>query len=248
MAPSRNRGVKKPKLRDLSHTPLTPTEVMDLVALLNEQKHPITTAIIGAVNVEHALDRALRHRLKRNDDDTWESLVSDRGPLGTFSAKIAMGFAMSMYNEGFRDTLHTVRVIRNAFAHSRKLIDFDHELILKELRGIKTFKKSLRFFNNATSKAEGARLVYASLSLQLSTRLTVNYVKLLKSSVRYRERKMSSPFANALAASLPVVGLGALGQGHLKVDTPSAGSDRSNQLGGLLGLWRPSHPHDKGNK
>jgi hypothetical protein len=58
---------RKPKLRDLSRLP---PEYADLVALsdaLVEDQHPITTAILGAVMVEHELEQLLRSKLKHKE-------------------------------------------------------------------------------------------------------------------------------------------------------------------------------------
>ena len=56
MAASRNRGNKKPKLRDYSHLVLTDEEKKAVEAAAHSvQQHPIVTAILGYVLVEHEL-------------------------------------------------------------------------------------------------------------------------------------------------------------------------------------------------
>lgn len=137
--PSRNRGTPKPKLRDLSRQPPSNEEVASLFETL-ESPHPITRAILGAVLIEHELEKALRDALPRNDDVTWSLLTGDRGALGTFMTKIDLGFALKLYEDELRKTLHILRGVRNAFAHAKRLVNSEHELILKELQSIPPYR------------------------------------------------------------------------------------------------------------
>jgi hypothetical protein len=52
-------------------------------------------------------------------------LFRGSGPLGNFGAKIDLGFLMGLYGREKRDDLHTIREIRNAFAHKTKTITFN---------------------------------------------------------------------------------------------------------------------------
>lgn len=51
-----SRGIKKPKLRDYSIR-ATPEEIIALRAAVSSRKDPLTCAILGAVMIEHELDR-----------------------------------------------------------------------------------------------------------------------------------------------------------------------------------------------
>jgi DNA-binding MltR family transcriptional regulator len=74
-------------------------------------------------------------------------LVADNGPLGSFYSRIAMGYALGIHDNNMRNDLNIVRNIRNAFAHSRKSIQFDHPAVAAELgkatRSAKTMWKSI---------------------------------------------------------------------------------------------------------
>jgi DNA-binding MltR family transcriptional regulator len=85
------------------------------------------------VLVEHELDYWLRRRFKRNDKKMWEKLLDERGPLRSFAAKITIGHAFGIYDAKVDHDLNIVRTIRNAFAHSKKLLDFDDKLLVPEL-------------------------------------------------------------------------------------------------------------------
>jgi len=145
---SRNRGVKKPKLRDLSQKPLTTDEQHALLDAIDLTSPPIATAILGAVLVEHELETSLRRRLFRKDDDAWDEMLAESGPFSTFARKITAGHTMGLFDEALCTNLNIVRTVRNAFAHSKRLIDFDHPLVAAELKKIeipklrkKTFKR-----------------------------------------------------------------------------------------------------------
>jgi DNA-binding MltR family transcriptional regulator len=154
----------KLKLRDLSRLQPEFQEARDVrSSVLHKKEHPIATAILGAVMVEHELEKLLRSKFKRKDDETWKMLVADNGPLNSFSSKIVAGYALGIYDKSMRDDLHIVRSIRNAFAHSKKLIQFDHLLIVKELG-----KSSTKFTKVEPSRAASE---YAVLCCRLSTQL-----------------------------------------------------------------------------
>jgi DNA-binding MltR family transcriptional regulator len=163
---------RKAKLRDLNRLPLDTSALSD--AFLKPQ-HPITTAILGAVMVEHELDHLLRSKLKHKDDKTWETLTDDRGPLNSFHSKIAMGYALGIYDQGMRSDLDIVRNIRNAFAHSKKLIQFNDPAVLAELKKASAITKGMW-----KSKGPDAFL-YMSLCLRVSSTLARMYVRRMKS-------------------------------------------------------------------
>ena len=73
-------------------------------------------AIVGGALVEELLTRALKYFL-RPDATSMEELFSFSGPLGTFSAKIRMGYHLGCYGEEVRRDLDILRRIRNDFAH-----------------------------------------------------------------------------------------------------------------------------------
>ncbi len=134
--PSRNRGNPRPKLRDLSRKWPTYEEKSALLDHLASSDAPIVTAVLGAALLEQEIERMLRPRFRRQDDDTWKELTSDNGPLGTFNLKIMAGYAFGTYDDTIKDGLNTVRAIRNVFAHTKKLLDFSDELIINELNKV----------------------------------------------------------------------------------------------------------------
>jgi hypothetical protein len=83
------------------------------------------TAVMMASVVDMAIQNLLIKRL-RSDLKPAErrDLFGERGPLGTFSAKINMAYAVGAIGPIAHADLHLIRTIRNEFAHSRRSFDF----------------------------------------------------------------------------------------------------------------------------
>ena len=109
---------------------------------MDDNSPAITVAILGVSLVEYELEKILRNRSHHKDDDTWMEVTSINGPLSGLHAKIIAGYAFGLYGSFFKDLLHTLRNVRNAFAHSKKLVDFQNEVILKTLRDVRNLDKS----------------------------------------------------------------------------------------------------------
>ena len=129
---SRNRGKPKKGLRHLSSEPASTEESNAVAAHFTEAQSPIVAAILGQSLIENELDAMLRDRLAVNDDTHWAELNSDNGPLFSFNSKIMLGRVLKLYTAELEHNLHIVRKIRNAFAHSKKLITFDNQLIVAD--------------------------------------------------------------------------------------------------------------------
>jgi|HubBroStandDraft_4_1064222.scaffolds.fasta_scaffold01925_6 hypothetical protein len=98
-----------------------------------------TCAIAAAGMLEHALEVAIIRHLKpelseRERKELFDSAVG--GPLGSFHAKLVMAYALGLLHEDWREDSDTIRVIRNAFAHSVSDIGFTNEEIVKECNAL----------------------------------------------------------------------------------------------------------------
>src|SRR5262249_12573420 len=165
MAP---RNPDKVKLRELSRLQPDFGDVIAVADYFGTGKHPVAAAILGSVSVEHHLEKLLRSRFKRKDDQTSKMLVEEEPrPLNSFYTKIAVGYALGIYDLGMRTDLNIVRNIRNAFAHSPKQIKFDHPAIVKELK--KATRSALR---KVAWKGLKAQDCYVRLCVSLSLKLS----------------------------------------------------------------------------
>lgn len=184
---------------------------------LRQDESPITTAILGASMAEHELEIELRSCFRRSDDETWKVLTSDIGPLGTFNQKIVAAFGLGVIDEVLRDALNTIRQIRNAFAHAKCLIGFEHELIVRELKSISLPKrqksKLYKLLANIREIKDGARLSYGTLCLVVSVRLVDRRLRRARSkdSARAHTLRRRQMLANALRQPPSSRRLGLLG-------------------------------------
>lgn len=108
-------------LREISEGDPTPDHFKAFRDEVRAERNDRGAAILLATNIENALDSALRQFL---DPKYYDSLGAMHGPLGSFSSKILMGRALSIYGEVTFKNLDTIRHIRNAFAHSKIPINF----------------------------------------------------------------------------------------------------------------------------
>lgn len=243
---SRNRGVKKPKLRDLSQHPLTYAEQLSLLNAVDISAPPIAAAILGAVLVEHELEASLRRRIPRITDEIWLTMLDEQGPYSTFSRKITAGRALGLYDDAFKTNLDIVRVIRNTFAHSKRLIDFDHPLVAAELAKIAIPHVGKRSFTKI--KRLPPKVSYLALCMQLAREILhrVNKARAATDRKADRRTKKSSDTSPLYRALAPGFGLANLApsdgsksplQSLLENQTgdPSPPVLRA-QIGGLLGL------------
>jgi DNA-binding MltR family transcriptional regulator len=186
------RGVKKPKLRDYTIR-ATPEEIAEIRNAITSRKDPLTCAILGGVMVEHELDKLLRRKFVRKDDDTWERLVGDKGPLSSFNSKIITGRAFKVFDDKTEHDLNVLREIRNTFAHARKLLLFNDPLIVNKLRSAKLLAKRDK---THLEYAPFALSTFIILCYQLAVKLTVRLSRQQKAAARRRLK--TSSIAKAL--------------------------------------------------
>lgn len=214
--PSRNRGKPRKSLRDLSRVHPTAEERDVLRRTMAKTEAQIATAILGASIIEYELETELRPRFRRHDDDVWTELTDERGPLGTFSQKIVAAYALGIIDDVIRQNVDAVRRIRNAFAHSKVLIEFDHELIKRELSRITLPNtKQTKLYNRLASvqrMKDGPRVAYAALCLTLALDIVRRRKKRTKAkAARKQENEHRKALADALRHAHETGGTGFLG-------------------------------------
>ena len=86
-----------------------------------------TIALIGASVVEKALEIAiLAYLIPVTEDERKRMFSYDyQGPLADLAARIKIGYALGIFGRKTRSDLEHVRAVRNAFAHSIRLIGFN---------------------------------------------------------------------------------------------------------------------------
>ena len=97
--------------------------------------NPIVAAILGQCMVEYELDRLLRFAMKKTTEAKWDELTKHDAPLGTFSRKITLASALGLISDETKSKLKKIGVVRNQFAHAKRLIKFSELQIANEMRG-----------------------------------------------------------------------------------------------------------------
>jgi hypothetical protein len=103
-------------------------EIAKIVAEIEEDSDR-SAGIVAAAFVEDQLTHLLKSRLRYEDEKIMREMFRSRGPLGTFSAKIDMGYLMRLYSEEARRELETIKDIRNSFAHRMPMKNFQAQSI-----------------------------------------------------------------------------------------------------------------------
>lgn len=127
------RGKKKLEAKR-NLTKHDPSDV-ELVASLNElhQGNDRVSAILGATLVEKELRERIRISLE--DKSQLDALMNDVGaPLSSFSACIILAQALGLVPSNLANEMHTIRFIRNQFAHSLLSLTFDEPEIAERCK------------------------------------------------------------------------------------------------------------------
>jgi hypothetical protein len=155
--------------------------------------------------VEQDLERLMRHRLHRKDDETWALITGENGPLRSFHTKILGAYALGMFDSATLDNLQIVRRIRNGFAHAKKPLDFKNKLVTDELSKIRPPSKGPRkAYLYAARGDREPREGYAMLCLLLSKLMAGKMLVSLKAKQKRVTRQKLQPraIANILLAQL----------------------------------------------
>jgi hypothetical protein len=123
-------------LRRLSRTFPARPEIDKIMNDLRD-KDDLHIAIIALSILEATLEQLIATRLLKGDKEFLNRLFLNRGPLSDFNSKILIAEAFGIVTGPLANELHVMRGIRNAFAHSKIPLSFDHELVKREVDGLK---------------------------------------------------------------------------------------------------------------
>lgn len=90
---------------------------------LSKSRHP-GVALVSAASLDRTLEGALRTKMNTLNSELAGRLFGDTRPLGNFSAKIDLAFALGLIDSDNYKRLTTIRKIRNVFAHADDFVDF----------------------------------------------------------------------------------------------------------------------------
>lgn len=114
-------------------------EILDAISKLNtslvaigKQTHAGAVMVAAAV-LDQTLEQAITTKFVHLNSDMRKRLYGERGPVGTFSAKIDLGFALGLFDSDTYKRLSAIRQVRNLFAHTAQSLSFDNEEVREEL-------------------------------------------------------------------------------------------------------------------
>jgi hypothetical protein len=104
-------------LTQLSRAEPTYEHFHEFFSQVAEEKNERGAALMLAANVEMALLHVVRRCLVIKKGQ-YKQLFGFESPMGTFSARIRIGYALDIFGPQTKDNLDYIRAIRNAFAHA----------------------------------------------------------------------------------------------------------------------------------
>jgi len=111
--------------KDFTRGDLTSNDLPKLETEIYDANDRASAVILGSI-VESTLTTFLSRKLRQDLNRVQRKRLFDyEGPLGTFSAKVILTYAMQLIGPITQHDLDLIRTLRNGFAHSRRYIDFD---------------------------------------------------------------------------------------------------------------------------
>ena len=109
--------------------------------LVRLRKHPDRVAgILATAIIDERLTEAIKtrwHDLKTGGRKMSDRLFSYDGPLANFGPRVDVGFSIGLYGQEMHGDMHTIRRIRNKFAHKLPYKDFRNKKIRDLAMGLK---------------------------------------------------------------------------------------------------------------
>src|SRR5215211_4864291 len=124
----------EPTLHDLSRQIPTPDELKAFFDSVKDMDGRAAALILASL-VDNNLEACIGLRFVRLGKRRFDNMFRNpRAPLGSFSSRIAVAYALGIIDGEARCQLDRIRDIRNAFAHAMLVISFDDPLIAKACR------------------------------------------------------------------------------------------------------------------
>ncbi|MGA9215747.1 MAG: hypothetical protein WBZ54_10900 [Methylocella sp.] len=123
-------------LRKLSRKFPAPPEIERIMHDLRSEKD-ISVAIVASAIAEASLEKLITEKFKTKRSELIGQIFKSGGPLVDFHSKILIANAFQIITSNMAEELHSIKTIRNTFAHAKVPISFDHELITREINSLK---------------------------------------------------------------------------------------------------------------
>jgi hypothetical protein len=126
-----SRDKARSELKKFSRRPPTDDEFNIIINELQFEKNDKSVALLAASVLDDVLQEALRTFFRDLNSTEFSNLFDPDMPLGSFSAKARIAYAMRLCERRDTKNLDCIREVRNAFAHSIKPVSFNTPEISK---------------------------------------------------------------------------------------------------------------------
>jgi hypothetical protein len=165
-----SKGKKKASLSDLSRERWTQEEHSAIAREFSEGSDR-AAALVGSSIAETGLVEAINSKFRSLTEAQKNNLFyGPTAPLGSFAAKIMLGYALGIYGAKVRSEFDKIRAIRNVFAHSPRPYSFDNPTLTHALQGLRDIKLD-EFFPRGASRVPPLRAQYLAICLDLTVAL-----------------------------------------------------------------------------
>jgi DNA-binding MltR family transcriptional regulator len=93
-------------------------------------------ALVASAYLENEISQLLERFFIELSSKSKKILFDFNGPVGTFSSKIEISFALGLITHEIKAALSLVRKVRNEFAHLHEPLDFDSDKIKQKILNI----------------------------------------------------------------------------------------------------------------
>jgi DNA-binding MltR family transcriptional regulator len=147
--------------------------------------------LITAVFLEECLEFILRCHFanSKRRKKSIEPLFEGFGPLSSFSGKISLCYAFSLISDAIEHDLHTIRKIRNQFAHSVSTDGFADPKFGELIEGLHNLDSLEPESPSITKAADLCRYKYAYVCGKISGLLHASILVMNSSEVSMQEKK-----------------------------------------------------------
>jgi len=173
--------------KDFTRDDLTFDDLPKLESEVYGTSDRASAVILGSV-LESSLTTFLSRKLRPDLNRVQKKRLFDyEGPLGTFSAKIILTYAMQLIGPLTQHDLDLIRTLRNGFAHSRRHADFDTPQVAEVCKHLKypdlpgafmQFTSIKRALSESNTDLANPRTRYRVACHTISSRLIKNVSKL----------------------------------------------------------------------
>ena len=112
------------------------SEILYTIASELEKESDRGCALVAAAYLENEITVLLKRFLVKQSKKAAIELFDFNGPIGTFSSKIKLSFALGLISKELQSSLDVIRKIRNDFAHLHEPLDFSIDTITQKINSL----------------------------------------------------------------------------------------------------------------